>query len=133
VQLVELGTHCRGAIFLDGGWLRTPQLQRAIDEISRGYRGFYFGRYDVRAADVDELKRGRGFKVLELNGVTSEATHIYDPAIGLRTAYRVLFRQWAIAFEIGEINLRRGTRPAGLADLVRLIRSYRRSSRTHAA
>ena len=28
VQLVELGTHCRGAIFLDGGWVKTVSVCR---------------------------------------------------------------------------------------------------------
>jgi hypothetical protein len=131
VPLVELGTHCRGAIFLDGSWLRTEALEEAIDRISRGYDGFFYGRYDLRAPDTEELKQGRGFKILELNGVTSEATHIYDPAIHLVTAYRMLFRQWRIAFEIGAENRARGVEPAGPRELLRLIADYRRTSRSH--
>jgi hypothetical protein len=119
VQLVELGSHCRGAIFLDGGRLKTPQLEAAIDRISRGFRGFYFGRYDVRAASADEFRAGL-FRVLELNGVSSEATHIYDPAVSLLGAYRVLFEQWRMAFEIGAENRDRGFHPAGVSDLLRL-------------
>jgi pimeloyl-ACP methyl ester carboxylesterase/membrane protein DedA with SNARE-associated domain len=131
VQLVELGTHCRGAIFLDGSWLLTEPLERVVDEISRAFPGFFFGRYDLRAPDVDELQQGRGFKILELNGVTSEATHIYDPGIPLWDAYRTLFAQWHAAFEIGRINRERGVRPAGLSRLWTLVREYRISSRTH--
>jgi pimeloyl-ACP methyl ester carboxylesterase/membrane protein DedA with SNARE-associated domain len=131
VKLVELGTHCRGAIFLDGIWLRTDALERRIDEISRQFRGFYFGRYDIRARDVDELEAGRGFKIIELNGVTSEATHIYDPAVGLRRAYAILFEQWRIAFAIGEANRDRGARPATAREILALIRYYRRISHGH--
>ncbi|HSE97185.1 MAG TPA: alpha/beta fold hydrolase, partial [Blastocatellia bacterium] len=54
VQLVELGTHCRGAVFLDGGWVKTAELEQVIDEISRGYDGFYFGRYDIRTQSIEE-------------------------------------------------------------------------------
>jgi pimeloyl-ACP methyl ester carboxylesterase/membrane protein DedA with SNARE-associated domain len=132
IPLVELGTHCRGAIFLDGSRFETAELAQAIDEISRKYNGFYFGRYDLRVQDVNELALGRGFKILELNGVTSEATHIYDPRLGLRDAYRTLFRQWRVAFEIGHQNRERGHQPAGLGELLRLVRAYRESSRTHA-
>ena len=32
VQLVEIGTHCRGAIFLDGGETITPALEGVIDQ-----------------------------------------------------------------------------------------------------
>src|SRR5690606_5707359 len=42
VLLVELGTHCRGAAFLDGGWVRTPALEAAIDRLSQGFDGFWF-------------------------------------------------------------------------------------------
>src|SRR6266545_1398137 len=59
VQLVELGTHCRGAIFLDGGWVKTESLEEAFDRISRSFEGFYFGRFDVRTPAVEEFKQGR--------------------------------------------------------------------------
>src|SRR5262249_40126806 len=59
VQLVELGTHCRGAIFLDGGWVKTECLEEAFDQISRGFEGFYYGRFDVRTPAVEEFKQGR--------------------------------------------------------------------------
>jgi hypothetical protein len=68
---------------------------------------------------------GRNLKIVELNGVTSEATHIYDPKLSLFDAYRVLFQQWRIAFEIGDINRARGTRPASVTDLFRATLEYR--------
>ncbi|HZN54807.1 MAG TPA: alpha/beta fold hydrolase, partial [Candidatus Polarisedimenticolaceae bacterium] len=73
VELVELGTHARGAYFYDGADLATPELEEAVDRISRSFDGFYFGRYDVRSASTEAFRRG-AFKVIELNGVTSEAT-----------------------------------------------------------
>ena len=86
VQLVEVGTHCRGAIFLDGVWVKTEMLEQAIDGISQTYPGFYFGRFDIQTRSVEDFKQGRNFKIVELNGVTSEATHIYDPKNSLFAA-----------------------------------------------
>ena len=63
----------------------------------------------------------RNIRIIELNGVTSESTDIYDPKNSLWAAYRVLFRQWRLAFEIGAANRRRGVRPAGVAGLIRLL------------
>ena len=131
IRLVELGTHCRGAIFLDGRRVVTEELTRAIDEVSRGYDGFFFGRYDLRTPDLEALRRGERFKIIELNGVTSEATHIYDPAFGLFDAYRTLFEQWRIAFEIGRQNRELGHPVATFGELIGMIGSYRRDSRTH--
>lgn len=130
--LVELGTHCRGAMFLDGVRLTTPALEARVDAIARGFDGFYFGRFDVRVdGGLDAFCDGRGFKILELNGVTSEATHIYDPGIPLHRAYGVLMAQWRLAFEIGTENVRRGVRPTSLRALLELTREYAQTARLH--
>jgi hypothetical protein len=130
VSLGDLGTHCRGALFLDGRAALSPEAERAFDEMSRLFEGFYFGRYDVRARSVEDFKAGR-FTVIELNGVTSEATHIYDPRVGLVEAYRALFEQWSLAFEIGAANIRRGAATTSIPSLVRLLLHYRYTSRGH--
>jgi hypothetical protein len=75
--------------------------------VARRFDGFYFGRFDVRAASADAFARGE-FTVIELNGVTSEPTHIYDPAVSVFGAYRALFDQWSTAFAIGAANARAG-------------------------
>ena len=120
-KLVEVGTHCRGALFLDGSAVWTPQLEAAIDRLSKQFEGFYFGRYDVVTPCVEDFRNGENFKIIELNGVTSEATHIYQPGTSLWRAYAVLMHQWRLAFEIGAINARRGCKPAPLGKLAALI------------
>ena len=129
VQLVEIGTHCRGAIFLDGGAFITSALEVAIEHIARNYKGFYFGRFDIRVPSQEDLMQGRNLKVIELNGVTSEATHIYDPKLSLLEAYRVLFAQWRIAFEIGAINRQNGIKPTPALALLRMLRQYQSLSK----
>lgn len=121
VQLVELGTHCRGAVFLDGGWVETKELAEAVDRLSKSFEGFHFGRFDIRTPSLEDFRRGENFKVVELNGVTSEATHIYDPQNGLFNAYRTLFEQWRIAFEIGARNRARGVAPTPLRALFKSL------------
>lgn len=120
--LVELGTHCKGALFLDGAHLITQELTRAIDRISKNFAGFYFGRYDVRVPDEQHLRAGKKISVIELNGVTSEATSIYDPKHSIFFAYRTLFKQWRIATEIGLQNIRRDHTTTSLRQLIRLAR-----------
>src|SRR6266568_1764594 len=131
VQLVEIGTHCRGAIFLDGGDTITPELEEVIDQIASSFEGFFFGRFDIRVPSRQDLMAGRNMKVIELNGVTSEATHIYDPKLSLFDAYRVLFEQWRIAFEIGDLNRSRGVRPTPVFELLRAAREYRRLAQSY--
>jgi membrane protein DedA with SNARE-associated domain len=133
VQIVEIGNHCQGAVFLDGRDLITPELEAAIDRLSKAFDGFYFGRYDLRARSAEHLRRGEGFKVIELNGATSEATHIYDPEHGLLHAYSVLFRQWRILFDIAAENRRRGAPTVGVGELLRAVMRYRAAARSHPA
>jgi len=121
IPLAQIGSHCRGAIFVDATGLNTAALEDAIDRVSKLHPGFYFGRYDLRAESVEALRQGRGFKILELNGVGAEATHIYDPAVGIREAYRVMRRQWRTAFEIGALNRACGERVVGIVELLRIV------------
>lgn len=121
VELINIGTHSRGAVFVDGECLRTAVLEGAIDEICRGIDGFYFGRFDLRAKSFTDFQNGGPFKIIELNGVSSESTNIYDPRFSLFDAYAILFRQWRIAFEIGAENRARGFEPTRLNELFGLI------------
>ena len=128
VLLGELGTHCRGATFLDGAELETPELVESVDGLARHLPGFFFGRFDVRAESPEELRAGR-FRVLELNGVTSEAAHVYDPRHSLLYAWRTIGAQWRLAYEIGAANAARGAPTSRVVDLVRAVLDYRRSEK----
>jgi membrane protein DedA with SNARE-associated domain len=111
VRLVEAGNHCQGCEFRDGSELCTTKLLQAFDAISQRLCGFYVGRFDVRYSDDDELREGKNFQIIELNGAASEATNIYDSRNSLWSAYRTLFRQWGIVYAIGAANRERGFRP----------------------
>ncbi len=126
VALSELGTHCRGALFLDGTHLATPELVRAVENVSRSFVGFYFGRYDVRAASLAAFQRGE-FTVIELNGLTSEATSIYDPRHSVWFGWRTLARQWRLAFSIAAENRIRGTEPLTFSEIYRVLAAHTRT------
>ena len=108
IKLVEAGNHCQGAIFLDGRRLLSSELENRIDEISCSVSGFFVGRYDIRYTSETELQSGKGFQIIELNGISSEATSIYDPKNSLWKAYGTLFRQWEIIFAIAAENRKLG-------------------------
>lgn len=131
VQLVEIGSHCRGAVFLDGGRYLTAELAAAVDRICVALPGFHFGRFDVRSDSIADLRAGR-FRVIELNGVSAEATHIYDPAVSIRQAYGTMFEQWRIAFAIGAANRKLGVKPASAMEVLRSVWGRWRNSGSRA-
>lgn len=127
LALVSAGNHCQGAIFLDGHDLITRALEARIDQIARAVPGFFVGRFDVRYRDPRAFARGDDLAIVELNGVTSESTNVYDPSYGAVNAWKTLARQWQIVFEIGAANRARGAAPVGAGRLARLVVDHWRS------
>lgn len=123
VRVTRLGTHSLGCRFLVGEDLRTADLETAVDRLSRSL-GLDFGRYDVRAPDEAALRRGE-FRVVEFNGLTGEAAHMYDPRYGLFAGLAILRAQWAHAFAIGAAHRAHGREPLSWAELAHLVRSSR--------
>jgi hypothetical protein len=93
--------------------------------------GFYIGRYDVRYANEDDLRAGKNFQIVELNGAASEATSIYDARNSLFAAYRTLFRQWELVFAIGAENRRSGASPTPILALWQKWREYAQYAATY--
>lgn len=129
ITLGIAGNHCQGTTFLDGTSLITPELTAAFDHIARATPGFWFGRFDVRYTDRAEFKAGRGFQIIELNGVGSESTNIYDPATHYWQGQRILREQWKVAFEIGHANVQRGAKPMRVWDLLVTVWNHLQTTR----
>lgn len=129
--LVNAGNHAQGCIFHDGWKLASEPLTKKMDAIAKGLEHFYFGRFDIRYEKDEDLMAGENFKVLEVNGFASEATSIYDPWNSVFTAYRTLFRQWEIVFQIGVQNRRAKHEAPTLIELWQRGRRYQRQRATH--
>jgi hypothetical protein len=109
--LVPYGNHSRGAKFIDVTDWKDEELRISIDRICRRIPGFYFGRLDVRYNTWEELKQGKNFSIVELNGAGSEPTHMYDPKHSLLFAWKEIIRHWNILFRISRINHRLLSKP----------------------
>jgi membrane protein DedA with SNARE-associated domain len=133
--LVTSGNHCQGTLFKDGRRLATEALRARLDALADGFPGLHIGRFDLRASDLEALQCGDEFKIVELNGATAEATHIYDPDFGpVRgpvIAYRTLFAQWNLVFRVAAANRAAGARPLGTRELVRRLLAFRRAAKSH--
>ena len=124
VKLVEIGTHARGSLFLDACELATPALLKRMDEIGTHIDGFYLGRFDLKVPGDEALKKGEGIQIIELNLLTSEPTHIYDPKHSLFYAWRALIRQWQTAYEIADLNRKAGLKPLSHLAVITKIWSH---------
>ncbi|KEI69754.1 hypothetical protein [Endozoicomonas elysicola] len=117
-RLAFTGSHSRGCIFRDGRKFITPELTRAFDRLCNDLPEFYYGRFDVRFKDIDSLMKGQDYYILEINGASSEAAHIWDCRGSLADAFKTLFFQYRTLFKLGAINRRRGFSSPPLRQLI---------------
>lgn len=109
LNLVPYGNHARGAKFIDCSHWISPKLTQTINEICLQIPGFYYGRLDVMYRSWEELERGESFSIVEINGASSEPTHIYDPAHSLFFAWKELSRHITYMYEISVANNKNGS------------------------
>jgi hypothetical protein len=123
VRVEPIGNHCRGTRFFDAGDLRTPALEQAVARLIGSTEGLYYGRMDVRCPSEEALRAGR-FQIIELNGVSSEPGHIYDPRF---TIWRCWAEQVRHVRHIGRISsalLAQGIEPVPLHTVVERCGSH---------
>ena len=78
MTLSVIGNHSKGTQFINGNHLINDELEAFIDKICQQVEGWYYGRLDIKYINYDKLLKGEDFKILEVNGIISEPTHIYD-------------------------------------------------------
>ena len=116
VLLEGIGSHNRGTRFINANALIDADLKEVFDNLNKRMEGFYYGRFDIRAASVKDLKAGKNFKILEINGVGAEPTHIYDPGYKLFKAWKELLYLWRVTYTIAMQNQKRGSALPGCSE-----------------
>jgi len=124
IELVSIGNHCLGTKFLDGSHLINERLSETFDNISKQVDGFYFGRFDLRCSQVEDLYSGN-VKIMELNGCGAEPAHIYNPGYSFTRALGVLLLHWRNIFIISRANARRGIAYTSFKDALVYYRRFK--------
>ena len=105
--LSVIGNHSKGTRFVNGNHLIDQDLNAFMDRICKPMEGFYYGRLDIKYQDHDLLLKGEHFKVIEVNGIISEPTHIYDAShenASFLNALKTINSHWKIMSRIAHIN-----------------------------
>lgn len=103
MQLSFIGSHTMGCMFTEDSHLLTPALTQALNEICDSQPGFNFGRLDVKAVDLEAFQAGE-FVVIEVNGIASLPTHMFDPSHSLKRAYQIFFQHGKLLVDIAAEN-----------------------------
>lgn len=121
-RIAFAGSHSGGSIFRDGNRYITEALAESLDTFFDGMPEFHYGRLDVKFKNIDDLMKGENFQILEVNGASSEATHIWDSKTKLPDAIKVLMNQYRTLYEIGHLNRKAGYQTPSLSSLYRAWR-----------
>ena len=125
VRLSYVGSHTMGCKFTNDTDLLTPALSAAVEAVCASQPGFNFGRLDVRADSTAALRDGE-FTIIEINGVASLPTHMFDPKHSLGQGYRIFLQH---ARHLAEVAVEHRHRPMSLLPLTKLLRKARRNAR----
>jgi len=106
--LAPYGNHARGSKFLDWTLKADETFIKNMDAFCKQIPGFYYGRLDVMYDSWDDLRLGKNFHVIELNGAGSEPTHMYDPRHSIFFAWKEIIKHWKILYNVSKQNHERG-------------------------
>ena len=105
IILSVIGNHSKGTQFINGNHLINSDLETFINNICCDLKGWHYGRLDIKYESFEKLLKGESFKVLEINGIISEPTHIYDASYKGASFYQALKSinyHWSLMGEIGK-------------------------------
>ncbi len=125
-QVSIVGNHAKGTAFLNGNRLIDEALRARMEEIARPLAGFHYGRFDIKCASLDDFKRDGDFRIIEVNGVCSEPTHIYDAQQNSYfDALGAIIRHWRLIRRIAAANHRRGVAYLAPGRMLRALGDWR--------
>jgi len=99
----HVGNYARGSKFYNRSKEIDNQLHIAINDFFSGMEGLKFGRLDIKASSIGDVKKGN-FKLLEINGAKAEPIHIYDPEMSFMEIIKDISFHWKTLFTIVKEN-----------------------------
>ena len=129
--LTVIGNHSKGTQFLNGNHLITEKLEHSFDKLNKQMDGWFYGRLDIKYNSFEKLVKGEDFKILEINGILAEPTHIYDASVKGATYFKALKaikNNWKIITEIAIQNrktlLLSSPKPLNYIKQMKTLRKY---------
>ena len=124
LNLEPIGNHCRGTTFYNANHIINDQLTKIFNDIALQVDGYYYGRFDLKVDSLEDLYTGKNMQIIELNGVSSEVAHIYDPEYKLIQAYKDVFMHMNYIYQIAMKNHKNGEPYDSLWHFLRDLRMH---------
>ncbi len=126
VELSSIGNHAKGTKFLNGNHLINSKLIQTINSLNHQIEGWYYGRLDLKYDHWEDVENGR-FKVVELNGILGEPTHIYDTnGLSYLKVLKIFRKHWKDLYLIAAHNHKQGIPYKKVSDFLKDLKSLKR-------
>jgi hypothetical protein len=103
--LSSIGNHSKGTQFKNGNGLISDELTTIIQEIEQHIEGWNYGRLDIKYDTFDKVLSDKKFKILEINGIISEPTHVFDASTySYFDALKAIRKHWKILYNVSTTN-----------------------------
>lgn len=117
-----IGSHTLGCKFTDDTHLLTKELEQQIFSLFDSQPGFNFGRVDIKFESLEALQKGE-FVVIEVNGVASLPTHMFDPKYTVWQAYKIFLSHAKLLVKIAKQNRRQSMELMSYGDAIKQIKA----------
>jgi hypothetical protein len=125
LQISFIGSHTMGCKFTNDTHLLTDEISQRISSVFESQPGFNFGRLDVKTESEAAFLRGE-FVVIEVNGVASLPTNMFDPANSLWAAYKIFLQHGELLLDIASEHRQQQMK---LESYISIVRQVRENSR----
>ena len=104
IKLSSIGNHSKGTRFINGNHLISKKLETVLDALNNQSNGWYYGRLDIKYNTFEDIENSN-FKIIELNGILAEPTHIYDAqSTTYFKALKEIRFHWKSMYKIAVLN-----------------------------
>lgn len=121
LKLSFIGSHTLGCKFTDDTHLITPKLEQSIFKLFESQPGYNYGRCDVKTESADALRSGQ-FKLIEINGVASLPTNMFDPKYKYFEAYRIFLSHGAALIDIAKEHQHREVKLKSYKEIMKAVK-----------
>jgi len=124
VLVEEIGNHNRGTCFLDASFLLNENVEKLFFELASHIDGFYWGRFDVKAKTTEDLETGHFLKIMEVNGGSSEPSHMFDPGYNWWDARGFILQHLKLHYGVVKANIQNGVEVPGYKTFWKEVKQY---------
>ena len=126
LQITSIGNHSKGTKFISGNDLINKKLINTFNELNKEIKGWFYGRVDIKYDSWEDVENGK-FKIIELNGILGEPTHIYDTSkMNYFKALKIMRLHWKDLYAIATYNHKTGIPYKGRKEFFRELKELKR-------